>query len=147
MKKALLCAAAALLVASPCFGEQPVSKSTLSSLGLGGLEVMSDADGMEVRGMSAESFSLGASSLLGQIYDPGNPGNFVTASDLNGSRASDENAGLGADALTTQGAQGSSIATQLDIVGTSSNFTGTILGNAGNASNVGAAGISAATGN
>jgi hypothetical protein len=114
---------------------------------LGGLELLSDADGMQVRGMSAEAFSFGASSLFGQLSDPGNPGNFVTASDINGSRASDENAGLGADALTTQGAQGSSIATQLDVIGTSSNFTGTILGNAGNASNIGAAGISAATGN
>ena len=97
--------------------------------------------------MSSAAFSFGASSLFAQLSDPGNPGNFVTASDINGGRASDENAGLGADALTTQGAQGSSIATQLDVVGTSSNFVGTILGNAGNASNIGAAGISASTGN
>jgi hypothetical protein len=148
MRRILLLGAAVALVVSPTFaGEPVVSKSTLSSLGLGGLELLSDTDGMQVRGKSAESFSFGASSLFGQISDPGNPGNFVTASDINGSRASDENAGLGADALTTQGAQGSSIATQLDVVGTSSNFTGTILGNAGNASNVGAAGISAGTGN
>jgi hypothetical protein len=148
MRKVLLCAAAALLVASPCFaGEKALSKTTLDSLGLGGLELLSDADGLQVRGMSAEAFSFGASSLFGQLSDPGNPGNFVTASDINGSRASDENAGLGADALTTQGPQGSSIATQLDVIGTSSNFTGTILGNAGNASNIGAAGISAGTGN
>ena len=147
MRNVLLCAVVALVVASPCFGEDAVSKSTLSALGLGSLEVLSDAQGMEVRGMSAESFSFGASSLFGQLSDPGNPGNFVTASDVNGSRASDENAGLGADALTTQGPQGSSIATQLDVVGTSSNFVGTVMGNAGNASNIGAAGISAATGN
>jgi hypothetical protein len=139
------------LVAVPALaGDGKVPQSVLQSLGLSGLQEMSDSDGMQVRGMSAEAFAFGASSLFAQLSDPSNPGNFVTATDINGGRGSDENAGLSADALATQGPQGSSLAVSLDIQ--SGNpavqvFLGTILGNAGNASNIGAAGISAATGN
>ncbi len=144
-------AAMAILVAVPAFaGEGNVSNSTLSALGLGGLEVMSDTDGMKVRGMSSNAFAFGASSLFAQLSDPQNPGNFVTGSDVNGGRGSDENAGLSVDSLATQGPQGSSIAIQLDIQAGNPAiqvFLGSVLGNAGNASNIGAAGLSAATGN
>jgi len=139
------------LVAVPVLaGDGKVPQSVLQSLGLSGLQEMSDSDGMQVRGMSAEAFAFGASSLFAQLSDPSNPGNFVTATDINGGRGSDENAGLSANALATQGPQGSSLAVSLDIQ--SGNpaiqvFLGTIMGNAGNASNIGAAGISAATGN
>lgn len=146
-----VCVAAVALLACPAWaGDGKVSKSVLDSLGLGGMQEMSDTDGMQVRGMSAEAFAFGASSLFAQLSDPNNPGNFITATDVNGGRGSDENAGLSSDALASQGPQGSSLAITLNIQ--SGNpavqvFLGTILGNAGNASNIGAAGISAATGN
>lgn len=152
MKTSLLtCAAAVALMALPAWaGDGKVPKSVLSSLGLSGMQEMSDTDGMQVRGMSADAFAFGASSLFAQLSDPSNPGNFITLTDVNGGRGSDENAGLSADALANQGPQGSSVAGSLDIQ--SGNpavqvFLGTVLGNAGNASNIGAAGISAATGN
>ncbi len=152
MKSSVFCLAAlAVLAAAPAFaGEGNVSSSTLSALGLGGMEVMSDTDGMKVRGMSSNASAFGASSLFAQLSDPLNPGNFVVVTDVNGGRGSDENAGLSADSLATQGPQGSSIATSLDIQAGNPAvqvFLGTVLGNAGNASNIGAAGFSAATGN
>ena len=46
---ALACAALTLLAATASAAE-PVSKSTLASMGLGGMQEMSDTDGMAVRG-------------------------------------------------------------------------------------------------
>lgn len=129
-------------VAAPVLAEDGnVSQDTLKALGLGEPEVLSDAQGMEIRGMSSSAAAFGASLLFAQLSD--SLGNFILASDLNGGLASDENAGLSADSLATQGPQGSSIAISL----TAGPFAGTVLGNAGNAANIGAAGLSAATGN
>ena len=51
----------AALVAVPAMAEDGnVSDSTLSSLGLGGMELLSDADGMSVRGMASYGASAGA---------------------------------------------------------------------------------------
>ena len=147
----LLCSAALALLAAPALADDgQISKATLNSLGLRSLQVIADADGMNIRGFSSSAFAFGASSISAQLSDPANPGNFIVVTDLNGGRASDENGGLSVDSLATQGPQGSSVATNLTTE--SGNpavtvFSGVVLGNAGNASNIGAAGLSAATGN
>jgi len=47
---AIACAALMLLAATASAGDLAVSKSTLGSMGLGGMQTMSDDDGMTVRG-------------------------------------------------------------------------------------------------
>lgn len=86
----------AAFVAVPAMaGDGNVAQGDLSSLGLGQMQVMSDAQGLTVRGMSSNSQSTGlllASSLL---FDP------ITGSDSRASlalfsRGTAENAGLNA---------------------------------------------------
>jgi hypothetical protein len=64
-----------------------VSRSALSALGLGGMRVVSDADGMQVRGMSgwayADTFRSGRSLVVAQIVDP-KTNSYMFASDTNG---------------------------------------------------------------
>jgi hypothetical protein len=152
MKKVvLLCGAVLASCAAPVFaGDGEVPMSTLRALGLHSLQLMPEAEGMHVRGFSSSAFAFGASSLSAQLSDPSTPGNFIVATDVNGGRGTDENGGFAVDSLATQGPQGSSVATNLTVE--SGNplqtvFNGVVLGNAGNASNIGAAGISAATAN
>ncbi len=144
-----LCLALALMAVPALADDGTLSQDALSSLGLGGMQVVSDDAGMQVRGMSSNAFAYGGSLVFGQLTHAASASFFV-ASDLNGGGASDENAGLSADSLATQGPQGSSIIGLLDIQ--SGNpaiqvFLGNFAGNAGNAANIGAAGLSAATGN
>ena len=56
MKNAVAVFAVLLAGAMPALAEDGrVSGTTLSALGLDGMEVVSDADGMEVRGMSSSA--------------------------------------------------------------------------------------------
>jgi len=73
---------------------------------------------------------------------------FLVLSDTNGGWASDDNAGLSIDSPASQ-TQGSSIVGQLSIQSgnpATQVFLGNVVANPGSASNLGAAGISAATG-
>ena len=73
------------LVASPAVAQEGnVSQSTLSQLGLSGMQVMTDTEGMEIRGMSAWSSSGGGSIVSGGlIYNDGNETYFVSAGSAN----------------------------------------------------------------
>ena len=76
MKSALALAVVMVLFAAPAFaGDGNVSQGTLSSLGLGDMQVVSDAEGMQVRGMSsfafASSFSF-VSGFMSYDYEDGN---------------------------------------------------------------------------
>ena len=54
------------LTAVPAFAEDGVSASALKALGLGEMEILSDSQGTEVRGMSgANAFAAGASLTVG----------------------------------------------------------------------------------
>ena len=73
-----------VVAAAPVFAEDGnVPQATLSSLGLGGMETMSDAQGMEVRGM-ASSFGMvkGTSLIFGQLLTPDTK-NFIVGSSVN----------------------------------------------------------------
>jgi len=72
MKNALALAGLLALVAVPAFAEDgAVPRATLVSLGLGDLQRISDAQGMQVRGQ-ASFFSRvrGTTVVFGQFYDP-----------------------------------------------------------------------------
>ena len=100
MKNALCLVVAALVVlgAIPAFaGDGNVSPATLSALGLGGMQVVSDAEGMQVRGTSASVQATSLSLFSAVLYDPFSGGNF-TFSSSDFARATDENAGLNATA-------------------------------------------------
>ncbi len=148
MKKTLAFVLPMLVAAMPAFADDgQVSRSALADLGLGGMAVVSDAAGMEVRGMSSSASAYGGSLVFGQLVYQSN---FFVASDLNGGSASAENAGLNVVSQASQGPQGSSVIGLLDIQAGNPAvqvFLGNFVGNAGNASNLGAAGLSAAMGN
>jgi hypothetical protein len=129
-------ALAALMVATPVFAQEGnVPQRTLSSLGLGDLEGMSDADGMEIRGQAATAMAIGTSLVFGQLVSPDTK-NFVAGSDVNMVQASDDR--IGSDAYAAK-EHLSTIQLQLgpiDVDGTEI-FFGQLFGIAGG---VGAAG-------
>lgn len=59
---AFVCAALTLLAATASAGDLAVSKSTLNHMGLGGMQQMSDTDGMAVRGKAVFA-TVGGSSF------------------------------------------------------------------------------------
>jgi hypothetical protein len=62
MKKfALACAAVVLFAAAAQAGEKAIAKSTLGSMGLGSMQVMSDNDGLAVRGKGTSAAVWGGS--------------------------------------------------------------------------------------
>ena len=88
-------------MAAPAFAQDGnVSQDALASLGLGGMELISDAQGMEIRGMSANAQSTGLSLFGMFLYDP-NTGSAIQLNGSNFARGTAENAGL--QAATTAG--------------------------------------------
>ncbi len=118
-----LCAAPALAA------DTYVPQSTLSSLGLGEMEVVSDEVGMEVRGMSGSAMTMGLSLVTGLLIDP-NTKSFIFGSDANAASATAENAGK---QILTQAshAQASALNLSLNVTSTNGVFTGTLVGGAG----------------
>ena len=84
------------LVACPAMADDGnVSQATLGALGLGSMQVMSDQEGLAIRGMSSSAVSSGGSLIVGQLQYIDNFGvNFFTASDAALSRGTAQNAGL-----------------------------------------------------
>ncbi len=89
-----------------------VSASTMKALGLGNAQVVSDAEGMEVRGMASIAASGGLSIVAGQLSAPLGSGN-VAALDAN--FAFGAAAHLAPVASTAGHAQGSSAAATLTV--------------------------------
>ncbi len=127
MKNAVAVFAVLLAGAMPALAEDGrVSGTTLSALGLDGMEVVSDADGMEVRGMSSSAMSMGTSLVFGQIIDPATK-SFVVGSDINTASATAENAGKNI-ASAVQHSQSSSLALLLDVQTLTSAFQASLGG-------------------
>lgn len=103
MRNVLALAVLMVLVAAPAFGgDGNVPEATLSALGLGGMQVASDAEGMQVRGMSSNAQGTSVSFFSAFLMDPFSGTNFAfigAAFD----RATDENAGLNATSSATVG--------------------------------------------
>ena len=119
-----------VLMASQAFaGDNRVPESTLDSLGLAGMESVSDEEGMQVRGMSANAMSMGMSLVTGLLIDPGTK-SFVFGADANMAAATAENAGK---QILTQAstAQNSSVHLSLDTSSIGGVFSGYLYGTAG----------------
>lgn len=124
--KNLLTLAAVLvaLVAAPALaGDGQVAQKDLSALGLGQLSVMSDAQGLQVRGMSSNSQSTSLLLVSGLLFDP------VTGSDTRGSlalfsRGTAENAGLSPASNSQAISSGGFGATLNTVVGINQAFDG-----------------------
>ena len=83
-----------VVAAAPVFAaDGNVPDATLSSLGLGGMQVMSDAQGMQVRGMSSSANATGLLLLSGSLFDPETGSNSLGTFSLF-ARGTAENAGL-----------------------------------------------------
>jgi opacity protein-like surface antigen len=122
-----LCAAAALA------GDGNVSQGTLSALGLGGMQTMSDAEGMQVRGM-ASSFGMakGTSLILGQLLTPDTK-NTVVGNSTNEVDANAETTQSGV-VLTVTKDHGVDLALTLDVTFADlTQYVGVIVGATGGA--------------
>ncbi|HEX5103138.1 MAG TPA: hypothetical protein VFV87_04975 [Pirellulaceae bacterium] len=110
-----------------------ISKTALRSLGLGGMQVLSDADGMQIRGLSSNAASGGTSMIAGQlVFNDANGSQLVTGSDLNTSRSTAENAGLNAVSNATHSQGSGLILTLGPIVNFAGfQFSGALSGQAG----------------
>jgi hypothetical protein len=107
MKKSLAIVAVCLMAAPAMAGEVP--QGALARLGLGGMEEMSDAQGLQVRGKSSNAVAGGSSLIFGQLsFNSASGTQFVVGSDFNHYRATAENAGLNASSTAT-GEQGSDL--------------------------------------
>jgi hypothetical protein len=132
-----------VLFAAPALAEDGrIPQNALSRMGLGGMQVVSDAHGMQVRGLSSNAASGGSSLLFGQLsFNNANGTQFVVGSDFNTSRATAENAGLNASS-TAQHNQGSGLILTLgpivDFAGFQ--FSGVLTGQAGQVTAPGLAG-------
>jgi hypothetical protein len=85
MKASLMLAAAVVaLAAAPALaGERQVPQSTLRAIGLGGIQVVDDTQGMQVRGrQSAFVLVRGTSLIFGQLLTPDTK-NFAVGSSVN----------------------------------------------------------------
>ncbi len=131
MKTAIAAFAVLLVVgATPAFAEDgQVADSTLAAIGLGDMQVVSDAEGMNVRGMSSSAMSMGTSLIFGQLIDPATK-SFVVGSDVNTAGSTATNGGKN---IVSQAShfQGSSLGLQLDVSTLTSNFSGILGGVAG----------------
>jgi hypothetical protein len=144
MKATLILAAAAIVAfsSSAFAGDGNVSRANLSALGLGGLQPMSDAQGMQVRGMSSNAASGGSSLIFGALtFNDGSGTQFVAGSDFNTSRSTAENAGLNASS-TANHSQGSGLILTLGPIVNAAGlqFTGALTGQAGQTTLPGLAG-------
>ena len=91
----VLCAVCASLVLqsdSVFAGDGTVPAKTLYEFGLGDMELLSDQEGAQIRGRSANAFARGASTVSGILFDPAT-GSFVVGFDGNAVIASAESAG------------------------------------------------------
>jgi hypothetical protein len=77
-----------------------VSRATLFRLGLGGMELLTDADGAQIRGEGIAS-SWGRSLVTGVLIDPVSS-SYVTGTDTNGARSIEKRKGKAVQAAHAQ---------------------------------------------
>lgn len=93
MKSVLMVFAVLALAAPALAGDGQVAQSDLAAVGLGQMSVLSDAQGMQVRGMSSSAEATGLLLGSGVLFDP-STGSSATASFSLFARGTAENAGL-----------------------------------------------------
>jgi hypothetical protein len=137
MKSArVLSAILAVLLAAPALaGDGNVSPAVLKQLGLGGMEVVSDEVGMQVRGMGGNNAgTIGHNFVLVLVFDP-STASFATGFDAQWASAFAENAGVDVPTEVFQAHQGTAAAA---VVNGNTGFFGIIVGGSGGFGNAGA---------
>jgi hypothetical protein len=125
-----LTAVLAALMAAPAFADSGnVSPSTLATLGLDGMEVLSDEDGMQVRGSGGSTATMGLSLVMGLMIEPSTK-SFVFGSDVNTAAACAEVTCVVTDPIAEHTTV-SAVALELNVVTTTSTYSGTLIGGAG----------------
>jgi hypothetical protein len=120
----------AALVAAPVLADDGnVPQPTLNVLGLAGMETLSDAEGMHVRGLSGNAHTQGLSLVTGLLIDPATK-SYVFGTDTNYAHADAENAGCMVFTWAEH-EQASGVALSLDVTTLTSDFSGILLGAAG----------------
>lgn len=131
MNKVVTLAALALLpLATRGFAaDGQVPAAVLQRLGLGGMQALSDEDGIGVRGLGGNAMARGLSLSTGLVIDR-STNSFVSGNDANAAIASAENAGFlhWTRALTSQQ---SAFNLKLEVAGANGPFTGVLIGGAG----------------
>jgi len=126
-----LAALTTLLIAAPTqAGDGHISPSTLSAIGLDGMQIVSDADGMQVRGMSTKASAWGISVVSGVLLDPATK-SFIAGIDSNLSGAKTSG---GFKTTSASQTNFSSVDLGLTVNTNTSSFTGFLFGGAGGSS-------------
>ena len=118
-----------LLTASALAGDGNVPQSTLNVLGLAGMEIVSDEEGMQVRGMSGAAATMGHSLVSGVLIDPGT-NSYVFGVDANTASASLETTSF----LPVTGPSHATLSTvnlSLSVTSPLGAFSGVLIGGAG----------------
>lgn len=120
----------AFVTAPVSASEGHIGQATLASFGLGDIQIMSDQQGMKIRGQGGNASAMGLSIVTGFLIDP-STNNFVGGTDAQSAMANASNAGKYAPVIVSSN-QESLIVLQLDVVidGTPF-FNGYLIGNSG----------------
>ena len=125
-----LAALLAALSAVPAFaGNGHVPQSTLAVLGLPDMEILSDEEGMQVRGQGGSAATMGLSLVMGLLIDPATK-SFVFGADTNVAAASAESSSLITDPVASH-ETASSVSLDLDVTTDTSVYSGVLIGGAG----------------
>lgn len=123
MKKFFAALALVAFVAAPAAAEDgQVSATALKALGFSSSQVATDAEGMQVRGMSSLAVSGGLSTVSGVLLDPQTGANIV-GTDANFALGGAFNAGPNIGSVATH-AQGSGVAGFLNVNTAVSSYAG-----------------------
>jgi hypothetical protein len=106
-----------------------VPQSTLRSLGLGGMQILSDKEGLEIRGLGGSAATMGLSMVAGLLIEPSTK-SFVFGSDVNAAAACAEIVCLAQDPVATHSTL-SQVGLELIVNTTSSVYHGVLIGGAG----------------
>jgi hypothetical protein len=115
----------ALFTAPAVASDRPVPTSTLAAVGLSDIEMLSDAQGNEVRGMHRGAKAFGKSIVSTLIFDP-ESSSFIFGSDANSATASVQ----GRFAASQQTSL-SAVSLIVEPSGNFSGFSSAIIGGAG----------------
>jgi hypothetical protein len=126
-----LAALFAALSAVPAFAENGnVPQPTLEALGLADMDILSDEEGMTIRGSGGSAATMGISLVVGLIIEPSTK-SFVFGSDANMAAACVEMTCVVVDPVARH-ATASGVALNLDVTHPdTTTFSGVLIGGAG----------------
>ena len=120
-----------LIVGSAYAGDGSVAPSTRKVLGLSSMQRMTDGQGAQVRGRSANAVAMGTSLISGLLIDPATK-SFLFGASADAAMSSAENGGSQVFTQATS-SNASSLNLNLTVTTGTSTYTGVLIGGAGGA--------------